>query len=463
MAKQSSTVRTNKKRKKQLNIGIIICIVIILYLVVNFCIYFFTNRIAVYEVTSGSTASRFEGQYNALILRDETVVPSVGSGYVNFFVGDATPIHVGQQTYVVDGTGEISSRLEQASRDQSILSADNLAKIRSSLFDFDSSFRADHFYEIYNFKYKIESQILELINSSVFESINADLASIGENTYQIVSSDISGILLHYIDGFETTRPEDVDSSAFNKSEYQKKIIKTNDLLAEGDPVYKIITSEKWNLVFQISHPDAFEGISNIDIEFLKDNVIANADFSMFTKSGNTYGVLSLDKYLIRYVTDRFVQISLIDHTQEGIKVPKTALTEKQFYTIPTSYLSQGGNSSNRGFNKEIFLEDGSTSIQFVPVTFARITDDTCYVSTDDFSDGDVLVMNESDSRYQVGTKENLKGVFVSNGGYAVFKTIDIIGENNSFYILNPATSQVSLFDQIVRNSSKVKENDIINR
>ena len=96
-------------------------------------------------------------------------------------------------------------------------------------------------------------------------------------------------------------------------------------------------------------------------------------------------------------------------------------------------------------------------------TFARITDDTCYVSTDDFSDGDVLVMNESDSRYQVGTKENLKGVFVSNGGYAVFKTIDIIGENNSFYILNPATSQVSLFDQIVRNSSKVKENDIINR
>ena len=135
MAKQSSTVRTNKKRKKQLNIGIIICIVIILYLVVNFCIYFFTNRIAVYEVTSGSTASRFEGQYNALILRDETVVPSVGSGYVNFFVGDATPIRVGQQTYVVDGTGEISSRLEKASRDQSILSADNLAKIRSSLFD----------------------------------------------------------------------------------------------------------------------------------------------------------------------------------------------------------------------------------------------------------------------------------------------------------------------------------------
>ena len=72
-------------------------------------------------------------------------------------------------------------------------------------------------------------------------------------------------------------------------------------------------------------------------------------------------------------------------------------------------------------------------------------------------------MNESDSRYQIGAKESLKGVFLSNGGYAIFKTVDIIGENNSFYIVNPANSQISLFDQIVRNSSKVKENDIINR
>ena len=463
MDKQSRPAKLNKKQKKQLNIGIIICVLIILYLVVNFCIYLFTNRIAVYEVTAGSTASRFEGQYNALILREETIVPSAGTGYVSFFVGDATPIHVGQQTYVVDGSGEISQRLEEAAKDQSILSAENLGRIRDSLFDFDTSFNSDHYYEVYNFKYKIESQIQELINSSVFESINSDLESLGENSYKIVSSDSSGILLHHVDGFESVTPDSVESSSFNKANYQKHIIKTNDLVGEGDPVYKLVTSDRWNLVFQITYPESFEGISNIDIEFLKDNVIANADFYMYTKSGNTYGVLTLDKYLIRYVTERFVQISLIDKTQEGIKVPKTSITEKQFYTIPTSYLSQGGNSSTRGFNKQVILEDGSTSIQFVTPTITRIIEDTCYVSTSDFSDGDILVMNESDSRFQVGSKENLKGVFVSNGGYAIFKAVEIIGENNSFYILDPSKSQVSLFDQIVKNSAKVKENDIINR
>ena len=181
----------------------------ILYLVVYFCIFLFNGRTDIYEASVGQTASRYEGQYNALILREETIVNSAGSGFINFFVGDATNIHVNQQTYIVDGTGEISYMLEKAAKDQSILSDANLSKIRSGLYDFDTSFREEHYYDIYNYKYKVESQILELINSSVFESINADLSSSGENAYKIISSDISGIMLHNIDGFENTKPMEI--------------------------------------------------------------------------------------------------------------------------------------------------------------------------------------------------------------------------------------------------------------
>lgn len=455
------TDKSNNK-KRQLNIGIIACVLIILYLVVYFCIYLFNGRTEIYEVTSGQTASRYEGQYNALILRNETIVNSAGSGYINFFAGDATTIHTGQQTYVIDGTGEISSMLEKAAKDQSILSDSSLSKIRSGLYDFDTSFSLDHYYDVYSYKYKVESQILELINSSVFESINADLSNAGE-TYKIVSSDISGIMLHNIDGFENIKPDMVEASSFNKSNYQKTIIKSNDLVEEGSPVYKVVTSENWNLVFQISNPSVFADTNYLKIEFLKDNVVADANFEMFTKAGNTYGVLSLNKYMIRYVTDRYTQIAILDDTKEGIKVPKTSIVEKQFYSIPVEYISQGGNSSNSGFNKEVILEDGSTSVVFVTPAIVKKTEEFCYVSTDDFSDGDVLVKNDSDSRYQIGAKENLKGVLVARAGYASFRYVDIIGENNSFYIVNPSTSQIGLFDQIVKNASKVKENDIINR
>ncbi len=437
---------------------------ILLYLVVYFCVYFFGTRTSIYEVTSGSVASIYDAQYTGLALREETIVTSPGTGYVNFFVGDATPISVGEQTYILDGSGKISAKLEEAAKNQAILSEDNLLQIHDTIHDFDTSFDPQNYYDTYAFKYRIESQILDLINGSVFDSINADLAEMGENTYQIVSSDISGVVMHNTDGYEGKTSDQLESTDFKKSNYQKKIIKTNDLVAEGDPVYKVITSENWQLVIQISDTSIFDEKSYVEIEFLKDNIIASADVETFTKAGNSYAVLSFDKYMIRYLSDRYVQIRILDDTDDGLKVPKTAVTERQYYAIPIEYQTQGGNSSDLGFNKEVIGEDGSTSITFVTPKIIRTTDTTCYVDTSQFNAGDVLIMPETNSRYQVSQKENLQGVYTVNNGFASFRLVDIIGENNTFYIISSRMSGgVRLYDQVIRNGSKVNEGDVVNR
>ena len=242
------------------------------------------------------------------------------------------------------------------------------------------------------------------------------------------------------------------------------MIRTNDLLAEGDPVYKVITSEDWKIVIQIDDPELFADMEYVDIEFLKDNITATAGISTFTKAGNTYGVLTLDKYMIRYLSDRFLQIKIKDSTPEGLKVPKTAVTERQYYTIPVEYLTQGGNSNGYGFNKEVIGEDGSTSVTYITPNIIRTTDTTCYVDTADLEPGDVLVMPESGSRYQVGQKENLEGVYTVNNGFAAFRLIETIGENNSFYIISPKLQGgVRLYDQVIRHGDKVNEGDIVNR
>ncbi len=453
-----------KNRRKQLNIGIFICSVILIYLVVYFCVYYFGSRTSIYEVTSGSAASAFDSQYTGLALREEKIIKSEGTGYINFFVGDATPVSVGAQTYILDGSGKISAKLEEAAKNQAIISEDNLNQIRDTILDFDTAFDPQNYYDTYAFKYRIQSQIMELINSSVFESINKDLEEMGENTYQIVSSDTSGVVMHNTDGFENKKPEDLESADFKKTNYEKKIIRTNDLIASGDPVYKLITSEKWKLVIQIDNPDAFKDMNYVTVEFLKDNVTADADLEVFTKAGNTYGILSFEKYMIRYLSDRYLQIRILDNTQEGLKVPKTAVAERQYYTIPIEYRTQGGNSNDYGFNKEVIDDDGSTSIQFVTPKVIRTTDKECYVDTNAFEAGDVLVMPESNSRYQIGEKENLQGVYTVNNGYAAFRLIDIIGENNSFYIISSKLSGgVRLYDQVIRKGDSVEEGDVVNR
>ena len=440
---------------------------ILLYLVVYFCVYFFGSRTLIYEVAPGSVASKFENQYTAIALREEQVVGAEGTGYVNFFVGDATPVRAGENTYILDGSGKISAKLEEAAKDQSILSDENLAKIRSTIYEFDSSFDPMNYSDVYAFKYRIQSQIMDLINGSVFDNINKDLQEMGDNTYQIVKSDTAGVVMHNIDGFEGKTPDKLESSDFKKTNYQKQIIKNNSLVAEGDPVYKLATSENWKLVIQIKDATAFDDMPYVNVEFLKDNIVADVDVETFTKAGNTYAVLSLSKYMIRYLGDRFLSIRIVDSTQDGLQVPKTAVTERQYYAIPVEYLTQGGNSNDEGFNKEVISkEDGSTSVTFVTPKLLRTADDEkhVFVDTSEFQAGDVLVMPESGNRFQVGEKQNLKGVYTVNNGFATFALVEIIGENTTFYIIAPRTNNgVRIYDQVIRNGDKVQEGDVVNR
>lgn len=50
--------------------------------------------------------------------------------------------------------------------------------------------------------------------------------------------------------------------------------------------------------------------------------------------------------MIRYAEDRFLSIELVTNTGSGLKIPNTAITEKDFYKIPAQMLVQGGDSNS---------------------------------------------------------------------------------------------------------------------
>ena len=300
-------------------------------------------------MTEGAVASVFDGQYTGLALREETIVTSPGTGYVNFFVGDATPISVGEQTYILDGSGKIASKLEEAAKNQAILSEDNLNQIKDTIHDFDTSFDSQNYYDVYSFKYRIESQMLDLINGSVFENINNELSEMGENTYQIVSSDISGVVMHNIDGYEGKTTDQIESSDFKKSNYQKQIIKTNDLIAEGDPVYKVITSETWKLVIQIDDASVFEEKPYVNIEFLKDNIN-----KIKKKSGDVL-LLPIGADHLGVETDLTEQISQINERLEDYEI-KIGTIFEYIKKVKDRFLQYEVNTELRDNSKTFILE-----------------------------------------------------------------------------------------------------------
>jgi len=434
--------------KRKFNIGLIICFVIILYFVAYGIDFMSHKNSTFFEVVPGTTASSFDGKYTALILRSEVPVKAASSGYINFFVGDQTPVYVGQQAYLVDKSGELSFRLNQAAQSSVVLNENDLTLLKDSMYNFKTSFHESDYYETYHFKYQLESQILDLVNTSIFD--NNDIKYTG--AYNIYRSLNAGIATHYIDGFEDVTVDTFDAASFKKNTYHKTIVKSNDYVNEGDPVYKVITSDSWYLIIQVNDPETFRGLSVVSIEFLKDNITTDANFELIARGGNYYGVISLNKYMIRYASDRYTQIAFTDDTYEGLKVPLGAVTSKQYLAVPEEFLIRGGDSETKeGFYVKTF---GTNGIDTVAPRYPDIIlrkDGLCYISADDetLKVGDTLIMEDSNNEFTVGMMASLEGVYIDRSGKTAFRFIEKIGENNGYYIVKENTENgIHLFDQV---------------
>ena len=81
----------------------------------------------------------------------------------------------------------------------------------------------------------------------------------------------------------------------------------------------------------------------------------SGQFSIVTGAdGNTYGKLDFDKYMVQFVSDRYVDFEIVSDKVDGLKIPLSAVTSKDFFLIPTEYLSKGGDSNESGFFKEVY-------------------------------------------------------------------------------------------------------------
>ena len=64
------------------------------------------------------------------------------------------------------------------------------------------------------------------------------------------------------------------------------------------------------------------------------------------------------------------------------------------------------------------------------------TDDTYYIDSEYVSSGDILQKPDSSETYRVGTDTaSLQGVYNINKGYAVFKQIDVLYQNEEYKVL----------------------------
>ena len=439
------------KKNTNWNIGTVIFGALFIYLLIMIVVYLLSDHVTSYMVTTG-TLSRNE-TYVALAVRQEQIARSPGDGYVNYYVLDSGKTAKGAVVCSITGKkNELTSvRLSEA----------DLGAVRKMASQFAHTYRGDDFRQTYDLKYAMNSSI---VNN----------ASAGTISGMVSEAPIDGIVSYTMDGLEDMTVEKVRAEDFRNTNSSSELLRTEETVAAGAPLYRVISSERWSLVFPVSDRQYAELSSKetVRVRFAKDNASENGDLSLFDKDGTHFAQIDFYSGMVRYCNDRYLDIELVTNTQNGLKLPLSAIVTKEFFTIPVSFLSSGGESGDAGFLVQRRQEDGSKTTVFTPAELYEKAqprrkgntspEEVYYVDPDVFHKGDVIVKPDSQNTYTVGESASLEGVYCTNRGYAFFRKIELIDQNEDYCIVRTGTEYgLSPYDYIVRNAQDVKEEQIL--
>ena len=449
--KQSSNIKVYQK-KKHLNIGIIIFGVIFIYLVVTVLMYLTEKHISVYEVREGSILK--DNSYTGL----ETVIRSEDNGYVNYFVSAGSKVGAKTQIYSLS---DHKLQFESKSGKSQKLTSVEQNNIRQKTQTFCENYSDESFGDVYTLKSNISS-VLDGKSNQNRQTQLAALTDADTDGLHVFSADSDGIICYYVDGFEKTTADDVTPDMLSKEGYRKKEQKNNTRIKSGTPVYKLIKDDDWTLVIPLTKECAKElkDSSSVHVRFPKDNETMTAAFSMKKVKGSYLGYLAFDSSMVRYAQNRFVDVELILEDQSGLKIPKSAITKKDFYVIPEDYLTQGGNSNSTG----VLIDTGKENAEFqaVDIYYRDTQTGSVYVNPDDFEKNTTLKKAGSSDTYQLSETKQLKGVYNINRGYAVFRQVQILCESDDYYIVQSGNDYgLSNYDHIALTGKDVHEGDVI--
>lgn len=466
-----------------LNIGTIMFGVLFVYMAFSGILYLTTPHIESYQVTSGPL-SRNE-TYTGLAVREESVCKASSSGYITYYAREGSKINANGAVYGISSTKSASSTSQ--------LSQDELSSIRNDMMSFSKSFNSSKFNNTYSFKYDLKGNILQYAESAASTApltsdetdTDQDSSDNTADTVEQVTSyagdesinkaESDGIILYSVDNYEGKTVDTVTAEDFDQNSYHETDLKTSDSVKSGDDIYTIITDERWSLLIPLSDKQAekLKDRSAIRVKFLKDDMTQTGDFSIITIDGGKYGQIDFSKGLIRYASDRFLDIELVTNTVTGLKIPLSAIESKDFYVIPAEYATTDPDSGSVGFNKISKDSSGNNVRTFINATiYGKVKiesdDDSAdeaynyYVDRSAFKEGDAIVKDDSNQRFIVGETDSLEGVYCINQGYAVFRQVDILDQNEEYAIISSNTSYgLSRYDRIARDSSQVKEQDIL--
>ena len=461
--KKNNLISIEDYRMPRINIGLVIIWLIFIQVLVYVIMYFNTSHIERYEVREGSLT--ISNVYTGIALRDEVVIENPSAGYINQFIYDGERAAVGDLVYTVDETGRLETNVSRQF-EESKLSDKELREFRSEIINYMHGFQETSFDSVYDFKRSLKGTVAKISNANLLMNLE-ELK--GSDIINYCYSSQTGIVSYWTDGYEDTEPGDLTKEDFEKKNYDKKQVIGDELVEKDVPIYKICTSELWDLIIPIDRERGaeLEAEGYVKVRFLKNQYESWASTELvYGKDGEAMLKLHFNNSMVTYVSDRFLDVELILEEDKGLKIPLTAIVDKEFFLLEEPYLIDEGQKGKRTVIRQCYLEDGTISTERITVGIYSFDEKTgkYYVDATYLNTGDILHQLDNQTTDVVRERATLTGVYNINKGYADFREISILYQNDEYAIVKSDTEYgLKVYDYIVLNAEYVKDQQFINK
>lgn len=445
---------------KRFNLVHLIFVILVVYMVIVLARYMTKEEVKITEISEGTLTQNHI--YNGLAVREEKLFYASTSGYLTCFTNDNERIGKNKVMYVLDRTGKA---LKASTEYKTELSDMQLNSLRKSLNYFSTSFEANEFQQVYEFKNRLTSMIYDIEQTSAKKLKSNKKLSVKR-------SKNSGLVFFTLDGLEKLSEKNISREYLNNLELSNYRLQTGDYVDEETPVCKMITSETWSIFIPITEEDAsyYATESYAKLRFTDTDKTCTAEIELITDAeGKTIAKLTMDTFMAAYAADRIVSVQLVKNLEKGLKVPRTSVVSRELFIVPVEFGFRDDN--NNVVFYQLTEEDSKESITTIQPSISYADEYYYYIDESQISKSTELCMPEQkkdsyypdkDVKYTMDEKKSLKGVYNVNKGYALFEVVEILDENDAYCIVKGGTQYgLAVYDHIVLNAASVKEDDLL--
>ncbi len=438
-----------------------------IYIGVLFVQSFTKEHVSIYEVNQKQIAD--DENIRGLVMREESLVSAKQSGYINYYVGEGAKLSTTTTVYSVAKDEPVSETISEMDTSDVTLSDEDTKNIRNTIAAYRESFSLSSYQQISNLRYNIENVMLELSDVNLSKNLKRiKQENAGEEGFSLVKANKTGIISFSTDGYEDINIDNIGDSYFKEMKDQWKQLRTNQKVKKGEPVYRVVTSEKWSLLIPLTLEKYRKLVDreSILVKIKKDNISLVPSVQAFTSNGKYYANLVFDKYMIHYLNNRYLDVELQFNSAQGLKIPVSSIIQKKCYVIPSDYLTKGTGKSNKtGVASISYTDDGTSQLDFTPVDVYYIDEnDKAYISADVLPAGTSIVKKGQmdGEKLQLTKTEKLDGVYNCNLGYCRFRYVHKLYENQEYAIVESGNIySLSNYDHIILNPKKISEDEVI--